>query len=44
MKYVCRICGYIYDEAREKLPFSGLPDSWQCSLCRAPKSEFVSTG
>lgn len=41
MKYVCRICGYIYDEAREKLPFSGLPDSWQCPLCRAPKSEFV---
>ncbi len=40
MKYRCTICGYIYDEAKEKTPFKDLPDSWQCPLCGAPKSAF----
>jgi rubredoxin len=25
MRYVCRICGYVYDEAVEKVPFRELP-------------------
>lgn len=41
MKYVCSICGYVYDEAREATPFGQLPDSWVCPLCGAPKSAFV---
>ena len=41
MKYVCSVCGYIYDEAREKVPFSELPDSWKCPVCKAAKSVFV---
>ena len=41
MKYVCSVCGYIYDEAREKIPFAGLPDSWRCPLCGASKSAFA---
>ncbi len=41
MRYVCRICGYIYDEAKEKAPFASLPDSWKCPWCGAPKSEFA---
>lgn len=40
MKYICQICGYIYDEAKEKIPFQDLPDDWKCPLCGAPKSEF----
>ncbi len=40
MKYVCKICGYIYNEAKEKLPFAELPDSWVCPLCGAKKSDF----
>lgn len=40
MKYICRICGYVYDEAKEKLPFSELPDTWKCPWCSAAKSEF----
>ncbi len=40
MRYICRICGYIYDEAKEKVPFHELPDSWRCPLCGAAKSEF----
>lgn len=41
MKYVCSICGYVYDEAREGTPFSGLPESWVCPICKAAKSAFV---
>lgn len=41
MKYVCTICGYVYDEAEQKVPFSDLPDSWICPLCGAPKALFV---
>ncbi len=40
MKYVCRICGYVYDEAKEKIPFADLPDTWVCPLCGAKKSDF----
>lgn len=40
MRYVCQICGFVYDDAKEKVPFSSLPDDWVCPLCNAPKSEF----
>lgn len=40
MRYVCQICGYIYDDAKEKVPFSDLPDTWTCPLCGAKKSDF----
>ena len=39
-KYRCTICGYIYDEAVEKIKFEDLPDDWKCPLCGAPKSLF----
>lgn len=47
-KYVCSICGFIYDEAAG-IPEAGfaagtlweqLPDDWRCPWCRAAKSEF----
>lgn len=40
MKYICQICGYIYDDAKEKVPFEELPDDWKCPLCGASKSDF----
>lgn len=40
-KYQCSICGYIYDEEKEKVKFSDLPDDWKCPLCGAPKDMFV---
>lgn len=40
MKYVCRICGYVYDEEKEKVKFSELPENWKCPLCGAPKIQF----
>lgn len=39
-RYRCTICGYIYDEAKEKVKFVDLPDDWKCPLCGAPKSLF----
>lgn len=47
-KYVCTICGYVYDESKgipEKgiapgFVFEDLPEDWSCPLCGAPKSAF----
>ena len=41
MKYVCSICGYVYDDAEQKVPFAELPDTWKCPLCGAAKSDFA---
>ena len=35
MKYVCQLCGYVYDEAAEGVPFQDLKDDWKCPLCGA---------
>lgn len=40
MKYVCQICGYVYDDAKEKVPFDQLPADWKCPLCGASKTDF----
>ncbi len=40
MKYRCSICGYVYDESQEGVPFASLPEDWQCPLCGAPKAAF----
>lgn len=37
-KYVCSVCGYIYDG---EIPFENLPDDYKCPVCAAPKSAFV---
>lgn len=47
-KFICRACGYIYDEAlgdpEDGLPagtrFEDIPDDWQCPLCGVRKSDF----
>jgi len=47
-KYVCTVCGYVYDEA-EGDPDNGikagtkwedLPEDWVCPVCGASKDEF----
>jgi rubredoxin len=47
-KYVCSVCGFVYDEAAG-IPEAGiapgtrwedLPENWACPLCGASKSEF----
>ena len=42
VKAVCQVCGFVYDDAKETIPFSELPDAWKCPLCGAPKAEFQS--
>lgn len=39
-KWVCTICGFIYDDSKEKVPFEELPENWVCPLCMHPKSDF----
>lgn len=39
-KYKCTICGYIYDEEKEGVKFSDLPDDWKCPLCGVGKNMF----
>ena len=41
MKYTCTVCGYVYDEEKEKLPFSKLPDDYECPLCGVGKDQFT---
>lgn len=42
-KFVCSVCGYVFDEARDG-SWDALPDSWTCPLCGAAKSEFREQG
>ena len=37
-KYRCSVCGYIYDEAKEGVPFSELKE---CHVCHQPADKFV---
>ena len=39
-KYVCTICGHIYDEAVEGVKFEDLPEDWRCPLCGVSKELF----
>ena len=43
MRYICSICGYVYDEA-ENVPWPELPDDWKCPLCGAARSDFAPEG
>jgi rubredoxin len=47
-KYVCTVCGYVYDPAlgdpdngvQPGTKFADLPDSWECPVCGASKEDF----
>lgn len=38
--YQCTICGYIYDDAKEKIKFEDLPADWKCPICGVGKEMF----
>lgn len=38
--YRCKVCGYIYDNAKEKAKFEDLPDDWVCPICGESKDKF----
>ncbi len=47
-KYVCNVCGYVYDPAlgdpdggiEPGTKFEDLPDNWVCPVCGADKTNF----
>lgn len=47
-KYVCPVCGYVYDPEvgdpdngiAPGTKFEDLPDDWACPLCGVSKNEF----
>ena len=47
-KYVCDVCGYVYDPAvgdpdngiEQGTAFEDLPDDWVCPLCEVSKDMF----
>ena len=40
-KWICSICGYVYDETVEGVLFLDLPEGWVCPLCGADKAAFA---
>lgn len=47
-RYVCTVCGYIYDPAKGDpdsgipagTPFTDLPEDWVCPVCGVGKDQF----
>jgi rubredoxin len=47
-KYVCTICGYVYDPAQGDpdnavaagTKWEDVPDDWECPVCGAAKDDF----
>ncbi|NTU88847.1 MAG: rubredoxin [Actinobacteria bacterium] len=47
-KYVCPICGYVFDEAKgdpdggvaPKTMWEDIPDDWECPVCGVSKDMF----
>ena len=41
MKYVCNVCGWVYDEASgEGTKWADLPDDFKCPKCHVGKDKF----
>lgn len=48
MKYVCDVCGWVYDPAEGDpdgdiapgTKFEDIPDDWVCPVCGASKDDF----
>jgi len=48
-KYVCTICGYVYDPAEGDpdndvaagTKWEDVPDDWECPICGASKDDFA---
>lgn len=41
MKYVCNLCGWVYDEEETGVKWEDLPEDFACELCGAGKDEFT---
>ena len=38
--YICGLCSYKYDEAKEGVRWADLPDDWRCPVCGSGKDSF----
>ena len=43
-RYECSVCGYVYDEDQEGIPWDALPEDWACPGCGAGKNLFTKAG
>ena len=41
MRYICNLCGWIYDEEETGVAWESLPEDFTCELCGATKYEFT---
>ncbi len=39
-KYICKLCGWVYDEAEQGTKWEDLPEDFVCELCGAGKEDF----
>jgi len=39
-KYVCTVCGWVYDEAVEGVKFEDQPADYVCPICGVGKDQF----
>ena len=40
MKYVCNVCGWVYDEDETGVKWEDLPEDFACELCGVGKDQF----
>ena len=40
MKYICTVCGWVYDEEEQNVKWEDLSDDFKCPLCNVGKEKF----
>ena len=40
MRYVCNVCGWVYDEEEKGVKWEDLPEDFVCELCGVGKDDF----
>jgi len=43
-RYVCDVCGYVYDEEAEGVKWTDLPDPWACPVCESGRDAYKAVG
>ena len=43
MKYICSVCGWVYNEDEQEIKWENLPNSFKCPLCNVGKNKFEKT-
>ncbi|MBQ8002323.1 MAG: rubredoxin [Clostridia bacterium] len=43
VKYICSVCGWVYNEDEQEIKWENLPNSFKCPLCNVGKNKFEKT-